>query len=690
MLERAPAQVELWLTEPLEPAFSAITVLNVNGDQVDADDAQVDPADPTRMTVSLRSLVNGIYTVSWRALSTVDGHITSGAFPFAVGNIDEAELAAAARASQQVKVSFGEVLARWMQYISISAVSGGALFVLLVWQPAIAATNPNLGIEKLPWKRLAQAALFMLILGNLIFPLVQGGQVKGEEFAAPWSEEVGKLIFSTRSGVLWLVRITIAAALVGITMRTRNSKEMWLAVGLASLLQLTISIGSHAAAEPSPFFPVLFDWIHLLATSIWIGGLIHFVAGMRIARRLEDNEKTRFTANLTPRFTRLALASVGVLIGTGVYALVLRVGTLEALTGTLYGRTIIFKWLAFTPLLLLGALNLLGITPRLKKAAESMNGNTKLVLRFTQVVTSEVVLGVVVLLSVAFLTTLPPAKDVEIRSGLEAQETVEDLDIQLDIEPGQVGLNTYTISLTSGSQPLEGAREVSLRFSATSVDLPPSETILPEEGDGKYSLRGANLGMADTWQIQVVVRRAEAFDTYANFYFPVGVAATQTFPWHRVSGVLILAIGASVFLSLRAIREYSRRINLLNSGMALTIAVTGLIVFFYPPGRVTSDYQVNPIPPNADSLAAGEAVYREVCLVCHGLTGLGDGPTGISLNPRPADLSLHTEPGVHPDGRLFRWISEGFPNSVMVGFGSSLSEDERWNLVNYIRTFAED
>jgi mono/diheme cytochrome c family protein len=49
---------------------------------------------------------------------------------------------------------------------------------------------------------------------------------------------------------------------------------------------------------------------------------------------------------------------------------------------------------------------------------------------------------------------------------------------------------------------------------------------------------------------------------------------------------------------------------------------------------------------------------------------------------------LHTQPGVHPDGRLFEWISFGFgEQSVMPKFVTILTEEERWHVVNYIRTF---
>ena len=66
-----PAQIELFFSEAVVPGFSTIRVLDDQGNQVDNDDARVDPLDSTRLTVSVRSLGDGVYTVSWKALSAV-------------------------------------------------------------------------------------------------------------------------------------------------------------------------------------------------------------------------------------------------------------------------------------------------------------------------------------------------------------------------------------------------------------------------------------------------------------------------------------------------------------------------------------------------------------------------------------------------------------------------------------------
>ena len=91
----------------------------------------------------------------------------------------------------------------------------------------------------------------------------------------------------------------------------------------------------------------------------------------------------------------------------------------------------------------------------------------------------------------------------------------------------------------------------------------------------------------------------------------------------------------------------------------------------------------NPIAPTQDSIAAGQKIYSKTCFLCHGKSGDADGPAVIELNIHPARLSnpqLDTE----PDGSLFWKITTG--KKPMPAYGKRLSETDRWNLVNYIRT----
>jgi hypothetical protein len=78
----APARVQLWFSERLEPAYSGVSVWREET-RVDRGDARVGSDDPRRLSVSLPALDRGRYLVRYRVLS-IDGHVVEGAYPFTV------------------------------------------------------------------------------------------------------------------------------------------------------------------------------------------------------------------------------------------------------------------------------------------------------------------------------------------------------------------------------------------------------------------------------------------------------------------------------------------------------------------------------------------------------------------------------------------------------------------------------
>ena len=93
----------------------------------------------------------------------------------------------------------------------------------------------------------------------------------------------------------------------------------------------------------------------------------------------------------------------------------------------------------------------------------------------------------------------------------------------------------------------------------------------------------------------------------------------------------------------------------------------------------------NPIAAEGKSIADGKTVYTKECLSCHGQAGKGDGPAAKDLATKPGDLS---NPKIRDetDGELFWKITEG--KKPMPTFDKLLSENDRWNVVNFVRTLA--
>ena len=94
---------------------------------------------------------------------------------------------------------------------------------------------------------------------------------------------------------------------------------------------------------------------------------------------------------------------------------------------------------------------------------------------------------------------------------------------------------------------------------------------------------------------------------------------------------------------------------------------------------------INPYAGNKIAAQKGQALFSKLCWTCHGKTGDGDGPAAANLKPKPKSFSS-ADLQKQSDGELFWKLSTG--KGMMVPYKHSLSEEKRWQLINYIRTLA--
>lgn len=94
----------------------------------------------------------------------------------------------------------------------------------------------------------------------------------------------------------------------------------------------------------------------------------------------------------------------------------------------------------------------------------------------------------------------------------------------------------------------------------------------------------------------------------------------------------------------------------------------------------------NPVPLSAAALESARAIYMDKCANCHGQTGKGDGPDATSYYPTPASLADSARMNRVTDGEIFYQISEG--RKPMPSFKKRLSEEQRWQLVLFVRSLA--
>ena len=689
-LAKSPAQVEIFFSEGLQAGLSSISVYNSAGLVVDLGDVHVDPADPTRMTVSLHSLSDGVYTVSWKAISAADGHFTTGSFPFAVGNVDTTALAAIKQTSSST-LPISALIAKWLNLAALALLIGQSSFVYFVWKPSLKASQneylPELHQPPI-WRILTQISWIAFLFAWVLGLLSQAGQVNGQELAWPWSLQTGQVLMASRLGLIMLIRLGLTLPGIWLALSTPAGWKRWAGFVTGLALLLTISLASHAATEAHPTLPILADWFHLIGMSFWLGGLAYLFTGMQAFHRIEGKLRTRFISISIARFSLMALASVGVIGITGLYAYSLRIGTLSALETTIYGHSMLVKQGFVAGLLLLAAVNLLFISPRLKRDRQQETSNIPLVTRFENMVKAEIILACLLLMVVSLLTYLPPAKITPPSTDLLANASADDLQMDIAISPGHIGQNTFKLHINSNGAPLQSAKEVLLRFTPSQNNIPPSDVQLIGQGNGDFVTQGSYLSLPGTWQVEAIVRRDNLFDAFAIFNFSVNNpgAENQDAITPRLAGGLVVLIGIlfgllMFFLSKKPVLRYGA-----GAIPALLLVIFGFIYLTSPAPATNS--QANPILPDAKSIQAGQTAFSTYCVPCHGPLGKGDGPVGLTLNPRPADLSYHAIQGIHTDQQLFEWISNGFPGSRMPAWKAVISDTDRWNLVNFIRTLA--
>ena len=118
-------------------------------------------------------------------------------------------------------------------------------------------------------------------------------------------------------------------------------------------------------------------------------------------------------------------------------------------------------------------------------------------------------------------------------------------------------------------------------------------------------------------------------------------------------------------------------------GLSIVLAVTRRGRWIIPEEAKRRE---NPIEPSAQALHAARDLYRENCVQCHGGMGKGDGPEAARHYPAPADLTNAKRMSAVTDGELFYQISEG--RRPMPAFKTRLTEEQRWQLVLLVRSFA--
>lgn len=714
ILETAPTQVRLFLTEPVAPAFSRIAVYGASGRRMDNGDLKAEDADNTILVVTLPPLPNGTYLVSWEVLSSVDGHSSTGSYPFGVG-VSRLAAVSSERPTpwQFTPLSAG---ARWLNLAGLALLLGLFVFRLFVWNPALAARQLDGAEERLDLDfgrtslKIGSTGLVLVGLTLVIILLALSSTVN------LLTAGVFQAWLDTRYGTMWLIRFLFVVLLgFGVADLYAGLSEgrgslrgwEWWAWPLSLIgLTLATSLTSHSAAlATDTALAISVDVVHVLAAGIWVGGLLQLAVALWQTRRLAAVSRTWLTLSLLINFSALAAGAVGALLVSGGYLALKHIGSWAALFDTVYGWALIAKIALAAPAFGIAAINLLIVKPRLNAISGQPDSDAALRFqrRFTRLVRAEALFAVLVLTAAAVLTDLQRGQDAprlaDQGGRIRLTQTADDLRVTLTLEPALVGQNTFDVFVTTANgQAVTDAREVSLRFTPLSQSVGTSKATAEVRGDGHYRLEGGYVSLAGPWQIEVVVRRADAFDAFADFQMEADgaglirpadappdlllrLAKLLTQSGGAITGALLAAFAVGwVFLARRAARNTWQFVPLLVPGL-IALAMGGAQLITFIREATPAKFASNPIQAEAASIAQGQALYTAYCEACHGPAGRGDGPEAARGNPPPSEFTASRIES-QTDGDLHYRIKAEVSHLAVSG---QWRGDDVWHLVNYLR-----
>ena len=444
---------------------------------------------------------------------------------------------------------------------------------------------------------------------------------------------------------------------------------------------------------------IVTDFVHLVASTAWIGGLIYLAVSVPVLLRESGNgDASSLLSAAIPRFTVLALLSAGILVTTGIFSSYMQV-TIPAATPTPYGWFLVGKLALIVPLFAFAAHNGFRLAKRLGRSPAGRNEAL-----FRRSLLVEAAIAVLVFGAVGWLASLEPARQYAGRTGIGAvdhtayKDEVDGTVFDIKIRPAKVGENDVIVRITRpNGEPIENAIGVRVRLKFLDNDLGEPLVSLKDTGAGIWRLDDTPLNISGNYQAEVVVRRPDAFDARAAFRFGAQSTATVADAIKPESDTVKLLFGLELAIIGGVVLLIGFRGKLAPAVFAGTRPHRGFLV----PGVVIAvigvvlilNVQVlklgfaedlrNPFPPTADSVAVGEPIYAGTCAACHGVGGRGDGPSGTGLPKPPADMFIHVP--LHSDTILFEFIRDGIGQSGMPGQAEILTEDEMWHLVNYLR-----
>jgi copper transport protein len=514
VLDAPPPNVQLTYDEAVEPRFAIISVTDAQGQQETVGPVHRSPANPDTLVVPLRAhLPEGWYLLYWRAIS-VDGHPVSGAFTYAVGPNPGPAPQFQVPSVSATAVTPQLLITRWLMLLSVMASVGLLALRLIIARPLITR------VDETALRPLTITFVVATVVGLVAIPVYLDFSTANDTLRSVF--DLGALVPLFRATAFNRAILDLelcfglfcvagwVAVWVDRPERAQRSLAELVAglaatLGAAAVLVLPGTAG-HAAQTSPRGLTLAFDWLHLAAGSIWLGGLMGLLV---LWRSLPVGRRVSGLSVVVPRFSNVALAAVVLLGVAGVGEAVDHLPAVDALWATGYGVAILVKTGLLGAALVLAAGNLLSSKPALVAARDRPEVGVGASGLLRRLLAGEVVVVAGVVFAAAVLSSLappPPAFALEnsaiarVGPGRVA-ETVRrgGYVLQVLVSPNKAAApDAFALRITRNGQPVRGAN-VTLTFNHLEMQMPTQEYQLTETRPGVYTRAAPALVMVGKW-----------------------------------------------------------------------------------------------------------------------------------------------------------------------------------------------
>ncbi|HTK11651.1 MAG TPA: copper resistance protein CopC [Ktedonobacteraceae bacterium] len=594
VLKSPPARIQMWFSENLNPPFSTSSVVllpksstqGVTGEEtrVDLQNASVNANNAREMDLSLKpNLSPGVYLVFYRTQSTVDGHIASDSFLFTVAEPDgtvptyKGTLPAPPIIDDTLETTNSLDFSTIFSGLMATLFEAGIVFWVGVqlWVIFVCELTEIKDLELLALDRevrryfehvLAIPILLLLLVANSGILLSQTLALTGGQWLSALAPSLlWQCIANPPFGTYWSIReivLVLVLVLTGGQFLKRfpswlTALSPWLQLGLGLILLIAVTLSGHAAAVDGDIVvgSVLIDWLHLLAASLWVGGIFYLVvAYLPVLRGKPFEKQVQPLLTLLSRYSPLALTGVILMAISGPSNAAIHLPTWSQLFTTAYGCILLSKTLLVMLMICSSAVHVFWLRPHLKKHYEkykqalaigqqeekevvplqmiakdvtalerSLQQKTGLLIGILR---WEALLGIAVLLCSGLLsifagTLLPaallqPAGDSFARSSGSARPVVQTIQTtdglftaMLTVSPNHQGPNAFTLHILK--QPSISASQLTISIDATQPGMDMGIVTVHLRPDEKGNFTGnGNFSMSGKWRLSLSIRTPDA------------------------------------------------------------------------------------------------------------------------------------------------------------------------------------